>query len=383
LTASIQSASLFGSLFVSFLVALVNAMFGMGFYYFFQVDRHARQIRVFPLLAIAILLFNFGYGLIKIGLYTEEDDGIVVALIQGNIGSDEKWENEQITNVLEIYEDLTRQAVAESGAQIVLFPETAINYSLNLPSRQKERQRLSDLAVQENILLFVGTFDCQSSTDEEEVLTYNAIVAFFPNGEIEEIPYYKRHLVPFGEYVPMETFFRTCMPFLAEMNLFDGTLEAGEDPAILETEFGSFGRLICYDSIYESLSRDSVANGAEILLLSTNDSWYKDSPAVYMHNAHSKLRAVENGRYVLRAANTGVSSIINPLGETEEELGPLLTGYVTGKVHFSSERTLYSYIGDSFIFVCFGVILVESFLKIRQYRQKRETNHDISKGLGR
>jgi apolipoprotein N-acyltransferase len=173
------------------------------------------------------------------------------------------------------------------------------------------------------------------------------------------------------------------MPFLAEMNLFDGTLEAGEDPAILETEFGSFGRLICYDSIYESLSRDSVANGAEILLLSTNDSWYKDSPAVYMHNAHSKLRAVENGRYVLRAANTGVSSIINPLGETEEELGPLLTGYVTGKVHFSSERTLYSYIGDSFIFVCFGVILVESFLKIRQYRQKRETNHDISKGLGR
>ncbi len=366
---AMQSASLFGSLFLSFLTALVNGCVGIGFYYLHINGKHCKAVRLFPLLGIGLISLNLGFGLVRIAAYSEEkSEQIPVALIQGNIGSLEKWTDESLKQTVDIHLELIREAVDKSGAKIVLLPETALNFNLLSDRHLLEQMLFSDLAAETDAILFIGTFTTRVT--DGELREYNSVIAFFPDGTIEETPYDKRHLVPFGEYVPMKGLIETLLPFLTELNLFEEELSPGEDPVILSTEYGKVGRLICFDSIYDTLTRDSVREGAEILFLSTNDSWYTDSSAVRMHNDHAKLRAVESGRYVLRAANTGISSILTPLGASTAELGALEKGYVVGTAVFSDSRTVYSYIGNVIVLFCFAVPVFEMGWKIREKRKK-------------
>ena len=97
---------------------------------------------------------------------------------------------------------------------------------------------------------------------------------------------------------------------------------------------------------------ESIGNGAQLLAVSTNDSWFRDSRGVWMHHAQSQLRAIETGRCVVRSANTGVSSVINEKGEVLETLAPLKTGYVLEEVHLSDRVTVYSVIGNTFAYLC-------------------------------
>ena len=124
----------------------------------------------------------------------------------------------------------------------------------------------------------------------------------------------------------------------------------GEDTAVMDTDYGNIGSLICFDSIYDGLSVDSVRAGAEMLCLSTNDSWFGASAGVYMHNAQSQLRAIENGRYVVRSANTGISTVIDNKGNVLTMLDPLVEGYVIEDVEVRSSTTLYTAIGNSFVY---------------------------------
>ena len=126
----------------------------------------------------------------------------------------------------------------------------------------------------------------------------------------------------------------------------------GDDSAIFYTDIGKVGSLICFDSIYETLARDSVKDGAELIAISTNDSWFSDSAAIYMHNNQARLRAIECGRYVARAANTGVSSFITDTGIILGEISPLTDGYLCAEVYLSDSRTLYSLVGNLFVYLC-------------------------------
>ena len=168
----------------------------------------------------------------------------------------------------------------------------------------------SDLAVRCNATVVVGGFV------EGEELDENSLIFVSPDGSIEEKVYSKRHLVPFGEYVPLRKLITTLIPPLAEISMLSEDLAPGTDSNVVDTAAGKLGGLICFDSIYETIALDSVRDGAEIIVLGTNDSWFLDSAAVYMHNAQAKLRAVETGRYIVRSANTGISSIIDPSSES-------------------------------------------------------------------
>lgn len=366
---AMQSASLFGSLFLSFLTALINGCVGIGFYYLHINGRTCKAVRLFPLLGIGLVTLNLGFGVLRAASYSEKkSEQVPVALIQANIGSLDKWTSETLKITVDRHLELIRQAVDQSGAKIVLLPETAINFDLLAPKYSKECRQFSDLAAETDTILFIGTFTSRAADGEPR--EYNSVVAFFPDGTIEENPYDKRHLVPFGEYVPMKGLTEKLLPFLADMNLFAEELTPGESSAILDIGYGRVGRLVCFDSIYDTLTRKSVRDGAEILFLSTNDSWYSDSSAVRMHNDHAKLRAVESGRYVLRAANTGISSILTPLGQSAAELGALEEGYVVGTAVFREQRTLYSYTGNLIVLFCFAVPAFEMIWKIREKRKK-------------
>ena len=118
----------------------------------------------------------------------------------------------------------------------------------------------------------------------------------------------------------------------------------------LVTKYGKIGGMVCFDSIYESVALDGVRCGAELLTVSTNDSWFDGSAAIRQHTAQAVLRAVECDRYVCRAGNTGFSCIISPTGEIISSIEPKTRGFAIGEVGMRSTRTLYSYIGNAFVY---------------------------------
>jgi apolipoprotein N-acyltransferase len=126
---------------------------------------------------------------------------------------------------------------------------------------------------------------------------------------------------------------------------------------------GRIGSLICFDSIYEQLSLDSVRDGAQLLAVSTNDSWFFDSAAARMHNAQAQLRAAETGRCIIRAANTGISSVISSRGELLSTLPALQDGVLTASITQGDHVTLYTRIGNLFVYLCMsysvGLVLCE------------------------
>ena len=115
---------------------------------------------------------------------------------------------------------------------------------------------------------------------------------------------------------------------------------------------------------------ESVRGGAELICLATNDSWFIDSRALNMHNAQAQIRAIEGGRYIARAANTGISSVINSRGEVLSELEPLVSGTVVCDAYSVEDRTLWSYIGNMFLHILVALIAlmitVEYFFKRKQ-----------------
>ena len=125
---------------------------------------------------------------------------------------------------------------------------------------------------------------------------------------------------------------------------------------IMKTAGGKVGCLICFDSIYETLSLESVADGAELLCISTNDSWFSGSSALRQHNAQAQLRAIENNRYIVRSANTGISSIISSKGEIIDSVGDSKEGYAIGDVAYIQERTLYSLTGNMIVWLSLSFI---------------------------
>ena len=335
----LQSASLFGSYYVSFLILIVNGLLTYAAMY-------RKRASVCAVCAVALLGGSLTYGLIRISFLQQREQTsqkLSVAVIQGNISSNEKWDSDTYQRMKDVHADLTKKAVAD-GAELVLMAETALPYVLN--ENVSLSYYVSSLAKECRVPIVVGAL-----YDDEEGNEYNALYYFDENGEMQENFYAKRHLVPFGEYVPLRTLITTLIPPLSEISMLEEDLTAGKDSALFESKWGRLGSLICFDSIYEELTRESVLDGAELILLATNDSWFKDSASVYMHNAQAKLRAVESGRWVVRAANTGVSSILSPSGEQVVQIDALTEGYSVASVSVLWDRTPYMVLGNLFCYL--------------------------------
>ncbi len=339
----LQSASVLGSYFVSFLIVLVNGLFAYAVLY-------GRREVLCGVLAVSVFGTNLVFGLVAGALPRKSTDALRVAVIQGNMDSHEKWGSDAYYITAERYGDLTRQAAAD-GAELVLWPETALPYDLGYPN--SKRDFVCGLARECGVTLIVGAFYYDDTGNY-----YNALFLVEPDGTFHEDFYAKRHLVPFGEYVPMRNVIMTLIPPLAELSALDNDVTPGEGTALFETAWGELGSLICFDSIYEALTLDSVREGADLMLISSNDSWFYDSAAVYQHQAQAQLRAIESGRYFVRAANTGISTVISPTGELLAWIDPLTRGYAVADVEMRTEQTPYTVIGNLFVYLCLAFLLM-------------------------
>ncbi len=337
----IQAASLFGSYFITAVIVSVNFLLGLAI----AKAQRLENGRKYAVAALSVFTVNLALGTVLYFVHkgaVRDNDSVTVGVIQGNYSSADKW-METPKSILDRHVKLTEMA-AEDGAQIVLFAETALPFAIY--ENDYYGYRLSNLADVLDITIVVGAM----STEEEN--DYNALLAFGPDGKMSEEKYYKRHLVPFGEYVPMRNTIEKLLPFMSEISMLSDDVTHGTEGTVFTLEGTDAGALICFDSIYEDLTRDTVREGAEIILLSTNDSWFSDSSAIYIHNDHARMRAVEFGRYIARSANTGLSSFITNTGEVTGELEPLTEGYLCAKVTNASHRTLYSIIGNAFVYLC-------------------------------
>jgi len=149
-----------------------------------------------------------------------------------------------------------------------------------------------------------------------------------------------------GEVVPFENTMRELMPYLFEEGSIISSTSKGDRAVVVDTGNFKVGTFICYESIVPHIIRENTEQGAELLVMVTNDSWFGDSAALSQHLSHAKLRACENGRYVLRAANTGITAVVSPTGEvlcsTDIGVQTTLEGFAAAR----SSRTLYSITGD-------------------------------------
>jgi apolipoprotein N-acyltransferase len=350
---NLQSAAIFGSYFITFLIVAVNGLLAFMFL-------HPSKRALCAALAAGLVFGNMGFGAIRMAVVKDEGAPIKVAAIQGNKGSLENWSSGTMDQVLEVYGDLSREA-AENGAELIVWPETCI--PANIDRHGWVKNYITGLSMECGVPILCGLFTRVAEGSEAD---YNSIVAALPDGTVHGTVYNKRNPVPFGEFVPLRDLVMTVIPPLAEINTLAEDIPAGEDSVVFDLTCGNIGPLICFDSIYERNAFDSLANGAQILAVSTNDSWFTDSRGVWMHHAQSQLRAIETGRWVVRSANTGVSSVINDRGEVMESLAPLKTGYVLEEAYLSHRVTVYSVIGNAFAYACLALCAVSVLYPIAE-----------------
>lgn len=341
----LQSASVWGAYGITFLIVAVNALLG-------YILLHPSRRLLCGVLAAGLFALNLGFGCLRMATLKTEGDQLKVAAIQGNKSSLEFWSLNSMDEVMEVYGDLSREAAAE-GAELIVWPETCI--PANIDRSAKVYTFVTELARECGVPILCGLFTRVEIGSDAD---YNSIVVALPDGSIHDTKYHKRNPVPFGEFVPFRNLVMTLVPPLASINTLAEDIPAGEDSVVFDLEEGNVGSLICFDSIYESNALDSIGNGAQLLAVSTNDSWFKDSRGVWMHHAQSQLRAIETGRCVVRSANTGVSSVINERGEVLEALDALETGYVLQEVTLSDRVTVYSVIGNTFAYLCLALCAV-------------------------
>jgi len=345
----IQSLSLFGAYFLSFIIILVNTLLAASF----LLNKKSKK-RIAALAALTLFLSNLAFGSIKLLLYNENGTPIKVSLIQGNILSGEKWQDGKLDYCLDTYVSLSRQAFEETCPNLVIWPESAVPVNIDVYTNYLTKYK--SLSKELDTPLLIGTLtknDSWKSENSTVLVTKDEVLG----------KYSKQHLVPFGEYIPYHDFFSFIFPAIDDIYVPGSNLEAGVGSQLIELNSVKIGSLVCFDSIFASLSRNSAKDGAHLFAIVTNDSWYKDSVATSQHLKQAVFRAVENSRYVARAANSGISAFINPNGEIQESLKPLVSGYITKTIYAKEDLTLYTHIGDLFLYLVFTGLFVLLFYK--------------------
>ena len=355
----IQIASITGVYGVSFLLVLTNAAVALAC---LQFRRGGGRV-LLPVLGAGLLLI----GAVLFGMrqrVSAETRGreIRVSVIQGNIGQGAKWDPRFRDRTVEIYRRLTRKA--ERGSDLIVWPESAVPFFLREGGPLS--QQVVDLAKNAQSYLLVGSPD---RVGEIPTRLYNSAFLISPRGKIVQ-KYDKIHLVPFGEYVPLQS----VLFFVEKMATGIGDFSSGEDFTVFDTPQGRFGVLICFEVIFPDQVRRYVREGADFLVNITNDAWFGDSGAPYQHLSMAALRAVENGVYLVRAANTGISALVTPTGQIRKQSDLFVETVLSGTVVPRSSGTFYTRYGDVFAWGCglMSVIVVAPWGgRGRKERRKR------------
>ena len=349
-----QVASIGGIYLLSAVVALVSVAAAWP-----VIDRRpSRWFASGGAIAAVLALGVWGAMRVADGALLEDDAATVrVGLAQGNIAQEDKWNPDLAEPILDRYIDLSRRAVAD-GARVVIWPESSTPFFLE--ENPAMAVRIRRLAAETGTPFVIGSDQIERG-DEQRF--YNAAFLVGADGRTGAV-YRKMHLVPFGEYVPL----RRLLPFVAPLVEAVAEFSPGLEPVLLPVGDRRLSVAICYEVVYPWLVRGFVLNGSDLLVTITNDAWYGTTSAAYQHWEQASLRAVEQGRYLVRAANTGISGIVDPYGRVVSRTDLFETGVITGDVRWISQKTMYARIGDLIAWISLAVMVAIAFAGVRLRR---------------
>ena len=335
-------APIFGVLGISLVVAITGAAFGeMTLIWNRHSERKAYAAAHSYIPTALFFLWIVANLSGKITWVEPVEDAVIdVGLVQANIGQSQKFDANFIQKNLDLYDQLS---ASMWDADVIVWPETAIPsiYSESADTvRFFQRQ-----AAQTDTTLITGIFG------RSEAGLHNSITSLGIGDGI----YHKQKLVPFGEYVPLRFIFSTL---LQVFNLPMSSLEKGPGQQDLLTA-GSYkvSPFICYEVVYPDFVRRG-ARGADFLVTISNDTWFGASWGPLQHLEMASMRALENGRYMVRATNNGVSAIINEKGEIVARTEQFQAEVLRGEVQVYSGRTPFSWWGSwPILIICSGILI--------------------------
>jgi apolipoprotein N-acyltransferase len=363
-----QLASVFGVYGVSFLVAAISAALTMvavgpaeaGHYLRPEgrvvseaqgervggggagAKRFARQSApAVVMLAIVIVVAVWGSRRAARREWTEAGDPVRVGLIQGNVDQGQKWDPARASAIFQDYLRLSREAIAR-GAQLVIWPESSTPFYFEEDRPGAEMVRA--IAREARVTILFGSDQIDWRTEGNKRIPdkyYNSAFVVRPDGTTAG-SYRKMHLVPFGEYVPL----KDMLAFAAPLVENSGPFSAGVDPTLLPVNGHPISVAICYEVVYPDLIRQFVARGSELLTTITNDAWFGTTSAPHQHFAQASMRAIEEGRYLVRSANTGISGIVDPYGHVLAQSRIFEPAVLVGDARFLRASTFYTSHGD-------------------------------------
>jgi apolipoprotein N-acyltransferase len=335
-----QAASVVGVFGVSAIVAAVSAaLAGVVI---------TRALRPAALVIAGVLLIAvWGNVRANNAELTREGQPIRVGVIQPNVLEEERETPGKAPEILGRDLSLTQEALSKN-VSLVVWPESGLS-PYTIEDFPDVAQAIRRTAQQARVPILVGSDQYQWKVEgsrREVEKSFNAAFMIGADGVTGAV-YRKIHLVPWGEYVPLKDWLTIVGPLVRAIGR---GFDAGDTVTLLPLGSHPVSTAICYEIIYPDLVRRFVLQGSELLTTITNDSWFGATSAPYQHFEQASMRAIEEGRYLVRSANTGVSGIVDPYGHVLARTEIFHSAVVVGDVRLLRATTIYTRIGDVFAY---------------------------------
>jgi apolipoprotein N-acyltransferase len=346
----IQGASVVGASGLSTWIVCVNALIAASIAKF--LSRRFVEAALRLALGLALLALPPIWGAKRLRLAAAPPPIGRVALIQPNIASDQKWNPTFQDSVVESLYALTKRSVAADTLRLdlVVWPETALPFYVRL--EPLKLRNLLDTAREIGTPILAGYPDARLNS-AGDISTHNAAGLVLPKGAISG-QYEKMHLVPFGERIPFQGLF----PFLGHFDLGQAEWTPGTEPVVFAGAGPPFGVLICFESIFADQARRYRNDGAEYLVNITNDEWFGRSAGPVQHADLAVLRSAELGMGLVRAANTGISMIVDPYGRVLARTQLFEATELTGGIPAPIPPTIYAQWGEWVTLLSIAVVVL-------------------------
>lgn len=382
----IQITSFIGVYGLSFLIVVFNVLIFIAYknYRYMSLRFSLNKIAI----VVIILLVIFIYGKVVINDIDPPGKQLKVGMIQPDFDPWDKWEEGDINSQLSVYLSLSDSAVNE-GAELIVWPETAVPVYLVSGKYPEEVARIRKFVAEKKVHILTGLplvnfyFSREEANKDSRISrdsayyydSYNGAILFSPNEDNLQ-KYGKNKLVPFAERSP----YLHYLPFLGDWikwgvgisnwSVWDEQTVFGFKDSHGDSVKFSVG--VCYESIFPAYNADFVKNGAQFLVVITNDSWYGELSGPYQHKQFAVFRAIENRRWIVRAANGGISCLIDPIGVTTEETKLYTRRFLVGEIYLRNEITFYTKYQDIISYISvFVSILIFIITFIRKFKMRK------------
>lgn len=307
------------------------------------------------------------FGVYRTATFDVGERDYTVSLIQGNVDQGVKWNPGSQAETVKKYASLSLKAIRAESPDLIIWPETAMPFFVQDQTPLRQGMEILARDTQTNIITGSPAYKIIDPETRAYIL-YNRAWLIDANGNIGQ-HYDKEHLVPFGEYMPFEEW----VPF-KKLVQGVGNFRPGVDNKPIQSGDVALGMLICYEAIFPELAQRQVARGADILVNISNDAWFGDTSAPAQHLDLAVMRAVEQGRWLARGTNTGISAFIDPVGRIATRGTQFRAESLSMKIAPLKGVTVYHQVRDwldAFVFIM--TVAIYAWLAYNALKKKGNT----------